>query len=224
MVAVSSCRARWMRPTSDSTMILFLSGATKTARRFNVGELIVPEAGNCPETLKLLPGYWAGDCGVFTKPFYEVDVAAFMRMLERFAGRPGCRFMAAPDRPYDAHQTLRQWPFWSRVIRAVGLPPALVAQDGMTVDDIPWSELCTLFIGGSTEWKLSPQAAGLIAYAKARGLWVHMGRVNSQRRIWDGACKGVDSWDGTKYSRFSERWLPEAEAMQNAVRIQQRLI
>lgn len=205
-------------------MILFVSGATKTAKRFRVGELIVPEAGNSPDSLKLIPGHWAGDCGVFDKPFYEVDIAAFMRMLERFAGRRGCRFMVAPDRPYDAHQTLAQWPFWSRVIRSVGFPPALVAQDGMTVNDIPWPELCALFIGGSTEWKLGPQAETLIAYAKTRGLWVHMGRVNSQRRIWEAARKGVDSWDGTKYSRFSERWLPEAVDMQAAVQSQQRLV
>lgn len=205
-------------------MILFVSGATKTAKRFPVGELIVPEANNLPDSLKLIPGQWAGDCGVFVKPFYEVDIAAFMRMLERFAGRPGCRFMAVPDRPYDAHQTLLQWPFWSRVIRACGFPPALVGQDGMTVDDIPWPEVGALFIGGSTEWKLGPQAETLIAYAKSRGLWVHCGRVNSQRRMWDMARKGVDSWDGTKYSRWSERWIPEAVDVSDAIAAQSRLL
>jgi hypothetical protein len=205
-------------------MMLFVSGATRTAKRFPVGELIVPEANNAPESLKLLPGQWAGDCGVFNAPFYEVDVALFVRMLERFAGRTGCRFMAAPDRPYDAHQTLMQWPFWSRVIRAVGFPPALVAQDGMTIGDVPWSEVSALFVGGSTEWKLGPHAEQLISYAKARGLWVHVGRINSQQRMWEFARKGVDSWDGTKYSRWSERWIPEAVETSAAIDAQQRLV
>jgi hypothetical protein len=84
--------------------------------------------------------------------------------------------------------------------------------------------LGALFIGGSTEWKLGPQAETLIAYAKTRGLWVHMGRVNSQQRIWEGARKGVDSWDGTKYSRWSKRWLPEAVDMQIAIKAQPRLV
>lgn len=211
------------RHDDDHPMILFVSGATVTARRYPVGELIVPEAGNSPDALKLVPGLWAGDCGVFEKPFYEVDIAAFMRMLERFAGRKGCRFMAAPDRPFDAHQTLLQWPFWSRVIRAVGFPPALVAQDGMTVADVPWPEIATLFIGGSTEWKLGPQAQTLIAYAKTRGLWVHMGRVNSQRRMWEAARKGCDSFDGTQYSRWSNTHIPVAVDTSRAIGQQQTL-
>src|SRR5215471_7148533 len=201
-------------------MILFVSGATRTAKRFRVGELIVPGAGNSPDLLKLEPGRWAMDNGAYS----GFDAAAFVRMLERFYGRLGCRFVTAPDAVADAHQTLAQWPFWSKLIRGVGFVPALVAQDGMTVEDVPWSELGALFIGGSTEWKLGPQAATLIAYAKTRGLWVHVGRVNSQRRIWDMARKGVDSWDGTKYSRFSEVYLPEAVDMQDAVQAQQRLV
>lgn len=201
-------------------MILFVSGATATSKRHNVGELIVPGAGNAPDALKLEPGRWAMDNGAYS----GFEPATFVRMLERFYGQKGCRFVAAPDVVADAHQTLSQWPFWSRLIRGVGFVPALVGQDGMTVADLPWSEMGALFIGGSTEWKLGPQAEHLIAYAKARGLWVHMGRVNSQRRIWEAARKGVDSWDGSKYSRFSERWLPEAVDMQAAVQAQQRLV
>lgn len=208
------------RSLSAASMILFVSGATATAKRFPVGELVVPSAGNAPDALKLIPGQWAMDNGAYS----GFDAGAFVAMLERFYGRKGCRFVAAPDAVADAHQTLLQWPFWSRLIRGVGFVPALVGQDGMTVEDLPWSEMGALFIGGSTEWKLGPQAETLIAYAKTRGLWVHMGRVNSMRRIWEGARKGVDSWDGTKYSRFSEKWLPEATDMQELVQAQGRLV
>jgi hypothetical protein len=145
------------------------------------------------------------DNGAFVK--FEADL--FMAMLEAFHGRPGCRFVAAPDRVGDAHQTSLQWPFWSRVIRGVGFVPALVAQDGLTVGDVPWREIGALFIGGFTEWKTSEHALSLIGYAKSRGLWVHMGRRNSQRGIWDAARMGVDSFDGSGFSRWPDIRIPK---------------
>ena len=188
-------------------MILFVSGATATSRRFkSVGELIVPDAGNDPDVLKLIPGRWAMDNGAFI----EFKADRFVAMLQRFHKRPGCRFVAAPDAVGDSHQTALNWPFWSKLIRGCGFAPALVAQDGLTPADVPWGETAALFIGGHTEWKLGPQAQTLISYAKSRGLWVHMGRVNSQVRIWDAYRKGVDSFDGSKYSRWSDKWIPEA--------------
>jgi hypothetical protein len=201
-------------------MILFVSGATRAARRHKVGELIVPGAGSAPDSLRLEPGRWAMDNGAYSG--FEPD--AFVRMLERFYGRKGCRFVTAPDAVADAYQTLKQWPFWSNLIRGVGFVPALVGQDGMTVEDLPWTEMGALFIGGSTEWKLGPQAETLIAYAKSRGLWVHMGRVNSQKRIWDAARKGVDSWDGSSYSQWSDRWIPKGKDTAEAAMAQRRLV
>jgi hypothetical protein len=186
-------------------VILFVSGATPSVRRYlEVGELIVPAARNRPETLRLRPGWWAMDNGAFS----QFDAELFVRMLEDFHGRSGCRFVAAPDRVADAHQTLLQWPFWSRLIRGVGFVPALVAQDGLTVEDVPWKEIGALFIGGLDPWKLGPQATELIAYAKARGLWVHMGRLNSEQRIWRAEFRGVDSFDGSRHSWFPDTHIP----------------
>jgi hypothetical protein len=201
-------------------VILFVSGATATAKRYPVGELIVPGAGNHPDSLKLQIGRWAMDNGAYS----GFEAGAFVRMLERFHGRKGCRFVTAPDVVADAHQTLLQWPFWSKLIRGVGFVPALVGQDGMTIADLPWLEMGALFIGGTTEWKLGPQAAALIGFAKARGLWVHVGRVNSQMRIWDMARKGCDSFDGRKFNKWSERWIPEGVETADAAVAQRRLI
>lgn len=188
-------------------MILFVSGATATVRKYRrCGELIVPGSWSLPDSLRLVPGMWAMDNGAYS----GLDVPAFMHMLEAFQGRLGCRFVSAPDVVGDAHATLQRWPFWSKVIRGVGFVPALVGQDGMTVADVPWSEVGALFIGGHTEWKLSPQAASLVAYAKSRGVWVHMGRVNSTKRIADAARMGVDSFDGSQHSWFADRRIPES--------------
>lgn len=178
-------------------MILFVSGASATSRRYRrVGELILPSAGNAADSLRLDPGQWAMDNGSYS----GFDADAFMGMLRAFYGRKGCRFVSAPDVVGDASETLKRWPFWSQVIRGVGFVPALVAQDGLQVGDVPWRELGALFIGGLTEWKLGSQAQTLVAYAKSRGLWVHMGRVNSMRRIWDATRIGCDSFDGTGFS------------------------
>ena len=202
-------------------VILFVSGGTTTVRKHRTcGELIVPGAGNSPDALKLVPGMWAMDNGAYS----GFDPAAFVTMLERFHGRRGCRFVTAPDVVGDAAETLQRWPFWSRLIRGVGFVPALVGQVGMTVADVPWRELGALFIGGHTEWKLGPQAQTLIAFAKSRGLWVHMGRVNSQKRIWEAARLGCDSFDGSKYSRWSDRWIPEGVETAAATDAQARLV
>lgn len=190
-------------------MILFVSGATLSVRRYDeVGELIVPAARNKPDNLRLRPGWWAMDNGAFSQ--FEPEL--FVRMLEDFYGHPGCRFVAAPDRVGDAHQTLLQWPFWSKLIRGVGFVPALVAQDGMTVGDIPWKEIGALFIGGCDPWKLGPQAMELTAYAKARGLWCHMGRVNSDERIWAAESRGIDSFDGSRHSWYPDTHIPRTLA------------
>jgi hypothetical protein len=65
-----------------------------------------------------------------------------------------------------------------------------------------------LFIGGSTEWKLGAEARALAALAKNRGLWVHMGRVNSLRRLRYAADIGCDSVDGTYLAFGPDQNLP----------------
>lgn len=190
-------------------MIMMVSGATATVGRFKeCGELIVPSAGNNPDSLRLTPGSWAMDNECYT----GFDSGAFMKMLETFYGRRGCRFVTAPDVVADAHATMLRWPFWSNVIRGAGFVPALVAQDGLTVEDVPWRELGALFIGGSTEWKLSPNAVELCAYAKARGLWVHVGRVNTKCRIEKIANMGADSFDGSGWSKWADIRIPKGLA------------
>lgn len=187
-------------------MILLVSGATATVKRWpTVGELIVPGAWSEPDSLRLTPGRWAMDNGAFS----GFDAEAFVRMLERFYRRPGCRWVTCPDVVADASETLRKWAPWSKVIRGFGFVPALVLQDGMLAAEVPWSELGAVFVGGTTEWKFSPQARDLCAYAKARGLTVHVGRVNSKQRIIAAARMGADSFDGSQYSMFPDRRIPE---------------
>lgn len=68
---------------------------------------------------------------------------------------------------------------------------------------IPWDDIQAVFIGGSTEWKLSGHAAQVIRAAQALEKWVHAGRVNTPGRFEHFERLGVDSIDGTGLSRFS---------------------
>ena len=109
-----------------------------------------------------------------------------------------CTFAVAPDVVGDAGATLSASVPWLARVRGLGLPVAFVAQDGSeSVDMIPWSDFDVLFLGGSTDWKLGPAARGLAAEAVARGKRVHMGRVNSLRRLLYAQQIGCSSVDGT---------------------------
>jgi hypothetical protein len=119
-----------------------------------------------------------------------------------------CAFATAPDVVLNAAATLhRSVPMLER-IRAAGYPAALVAQDGLERLAVPWDTFDVLFLGGSTDWKLSPAAAQVVREATGRGLPVHMGRVNSRRRMRYAASIGCRSADGTYLAYGPDRNLP----------------
>lgn len=185
-------------------MITLVSGATRYPRSATVGHLIVPRQWNDPATLNLQPQRFAKDNGAFS----GFDEGAFVRMLERFAGVPGCLFTTAPDVVGDAAATLARWPFWSRLIRGVGDRPAFVAQNGLEASRVPWPEMGALFIGGDDAYKESEAARALCAYAKSIGVWVHWGRVNGRRRYELAKKAGADSIDGTGFSMYPDTNIP----------------
>lgn len=109
--------------------------------------------------------------------------------------RPGIKW-AADNGQFSGRVTVDKYRFYAWRIKALGYPVALVGQDGL--ESLPWPpEYDAFFVGGSTEWKMSDAADWCIAKAKASGAWVHVGRVNSQRRIRHFQLVGVDSCDGT---------------------------
>lgn len=185
-------------------MLVLVSGATAMMRRRSdawLGELIVPAQGANRTTLTGRP--WAMDNGAFT----HFDPELFLMTLEKFRGMPHCVFVAAPDVVADATATRERFDRWARVIRGYGYPVALVAQDGLTVNAMPWSELDAVFIGGTTDWKLGRTARTIAAYAVARGKWLHVGRVNSRRRLRIAQTMGADSVDGTGISKFPDAMM-----------------
>ncbi len=151
-----------------------------------------PKQGNRP----VAGATWCADNGCFGEGYPGDE--AWYAWLQANSGRSStCLFAVAPDVVGDAWATqLRSMP-WLDKIRALGYPAAYVAQDGARANRLPWDHFDALFVGGSTDWKLGTVARALVFEAKRRGKHVHMGRVNSERRLRYADAIGCDSVDGT---------------------------
>lgn len=141
-------------------------------------------------------------------PGADVWFAWLTSIVEQY-GADRCLWAVAPDVPFDAVGTLIESRPWLAKIRDLGIPAAFAAQDGSENGLIPWGEFKVLFLAGSTEWKVGPAAARLAGEAKARGLSVHMGRVNSLRRLTIASTFGCDSADGTYLAFGPDKNLPK---------------
>lgn len=150
---------------------------------------------------------WAADNGAYSywSRGLDFDARAFIAMLKRFQGRDDCLFVVAPDMVGDADGTLLLFRAWVGTIRRYGFPVAFVLQNGARMETIPWDSFDALFIGGDTAFKVSATAAAFAREAKRRGKHVHMGRVNSLKRIQRAHEMGCDSFDGTGYAMFNSR-------------------
>lgn len=138
---------------------------------------------------------WAMDNGCFTETYPGDD--AYLAMLAKYARHADrCLFAAAPDVVGDATATIERSRHMFAPIRTLGYPVALVLQNGMTPNALPWDDFDAVFIGGDNRFKLY-DSIPLIRAAQARGKYVHVGRVNSRTRFDHFAELGCDSCDGT---------------------------
>lgn len=183
-------------------------------RRPDLGVMLQPRTRQRP----LEGSPWAFDNGAFSGRFDHDTWLRWLGYLEPY--RADCLFVVAPDVVGDAQATWERSEPYLPLIRARGYQAALVAQDGMS-EPIEWDAFDCLFVGGSTEFKLSETAYALIAEAKRRGKWAHMGRVNGWPRIKAAAVSGYDSADGTKIAFAPDvnlpivlRWLDTLNAQQ----------
>lgn len=167
--------------------MLYLSGVVQP----DMPAMLTPRMGQRPPEGQV----WAADNGRFASPQDYTD-EGYLRWLAAMPAE-SCLFATAPDVVGDAAATLDMLgPMWARISGA-GYRVAFVAQDGLERLDVPWENFSTLFLGGTTGWKLSEAAHELAAEAKRRGKWVHMGRVNSLRRMRLAKAMHCDSVDGT---------------------------
>lgn len=130
------------------------------------------------------------------------DGVRFMVLLRRFGA--DADWCVVPDIVAGGMRSLQFSMTWLPYVQRFTSLPLLAVQDGMSPADIAphVGENVGIFVGGSTKWKLEtlPQWGEL---AKARRCYLHVGRVNSARRIFACAAHGVDSFDGTSATRFA---------------------
>lgn len=171
--------------------------------------------------------YWSGKCpGVFAhlwSPPRAIDLYPHLDYAcdnYRFAATVGGKFWSArefrrwiaqiralpkkplflvvPDVPFHAKETLEEWQVWEPELRELGVPLAFAVQNGIKLEQIPKST-DWLFVGGTDEWRY-PRLREITGMGKP----VHVGRVNSMRRIWQCDEAGVVSVDGTGWFRGDE--------------------
>ena len=190
----------------------------------NLGYMQTPAAGKRLPMLHRTNAQWAADTGCYRQGD-SFDLGAYLRWLE--ALRPvqvRCLFATAPDVVGDAAAT------WVRsrdvlpLIRGLGYRAALVAQDGLEEMEVEWDSFDCLFVGGTTAWKLSAPAFTLARQAKGHGKWVHMGRVNSRKRLLLAAVSGYDSADGTTVAFAPDKRLEQWSRWLKEVQLQSRFV
>jgi hypothetical protein len=137
---------------------------------------------------------YALDNGCFAR--FERD--AWMRLVEESYDDPPL-FLTLPDIVGDAARTVELFHAFRHKVNGVRL--ALVLQDGIENVEIPWNLLHCVFVGGSDDFKYSKEALAAARAAKMLDKWVHVGRVNTAKRVrnWIGLA---DSIDGSGISRF----------------------
>lgn len=169
-----------------------------------MGYITTPESYRANQVQEVAGAYWCADNGCFSDRFDEAKWWSWLSEQDPAS----CLFATAPDVVGDHQATLAKSTAWLPKIRALGFPAAFVIQDGATVDTIPWGDCDAVFIGGTTNFKLSDDALAIIFAAKDRGKWVHVGRVNSRRRFMRFADV-ADSCDGTFLAFGPRTRLPE---------------
>jgi hypothetical protein len=180
-----------------------------------IGAIATPKQGN-----RILPEWtWGGDNGCWGSGYPgNAGYGRWLRKMRPLAGN--CLFMTAPDVVCDARATLARSAPMLPVIREIGYRPGFVIQNGITPGLVPWDEDPAIFIGGDDAFKTSREARRIVDMARAAGLWVHMGRVNTLTRLLDAARMGCDSADGRTMALFPAtieqmtRWVRDGRVQQ----------
>jgi hypothetical protein len=100
-----------------------------------------------------------------------------------------------PDVVSDRAATVERWKEYLPIVRRFRWDAAFAVQDGMLPSDVP-QDASVIFVGGSTAWKWRTLQMWCRNFSR-----VHVGRVNSYRRLWQCHEAGAESCDGTGWFR-----------------------
>jgi len=187
----------------------------RNARRPDVGVMNSPDIGY--QLLGDMPA--AYDNGMF-RVWRSGSTWQPERWAEWLMRQPRGLFAVVPDVPTDAKRTRLRFQLYAPFV-ARYQPVAYALQDGSELVTPPWDEFDVLFVGGTDAFRYTEPGWRMVLEAKARGKWVHIGRVNTLRALI--ACRAalVDSVDGTRLAFASDfiwpqlcRWLDQCNRQQ----------
>jgi hypothetical protein len=155
---------------------------------------------------------YALDNGAWTayqqqQPF---DEDAFVRAVDLVG--EGADWIVLPDVVQGGMASLEFSLTWMERLKGIPTKLLIAVQDGVQLEDVApnLSPAIGIFIGGSTSWK-ETTAGAWGSLARRRNCHLHVGRVNTVRRIRICAAAGANSIDGTSVSRFAKT-LPPLDA------------
>lgn len=129
------------------------------------------------------------------------DEAKFLKLCNRAKLAAAPAWVAVPDVVTEREATLANWRQWHPKLEPFGWPLAFVVQNGMTPIDVP-HDAAVIFVGGSTEWKWETVAMWCAHFPR-----VHVGRVNTERLLWQAHRAGAESCDGSGWFRGCRKQL-----------------
>lgn len=131
------------------------------------------------------------------------DDYAFQKAFELLG--EAADFVVVPDIVCGSRRSLDFSLEWLERLKGSPAKLLLATQNGIKPDDVReyLSPSVGLFVGGDTEWKLKTvHSWGVLA--RRRNCHLHVGRVNSAKRIDLCARSGAHSVDGTSASMYSK--------------------
>ena len=174
----------------------------------------IPDAGMLlyPKSWRAPAGVYACDNGVYGafqkgKVWDDQMHHAFLGMLNKIPADNPPLWVLLPDAVADWPRTVELAAMYLPLVRQRRLPVAIALQDGCNFEEVMGFAPDWVFVAGSTEWK---EANILTAcrFFHARGIKVHVGRVNTRRRLMLCQSAGADSADGTTLNKFLNATLP----------------
>lgn len=132
------------------------------------------------------------------------DADAFLELLATAHYHVLPKWAVVPDVVGDRDATLASWKKWQPILSELypNLPLAMAVQDGMTPNDVP-DEADWIFVGGGDPWKMQSVPMWTESFPGR----VHVGRVNTEKRLWECDRAGVSSCDGTGWFRGDKKQL-----------------
>lgn len=172
------------------------------AEGWPMGWCMSPDGLRRPTKAGYGPMPYALDNGLYhapdADPKPEIEGARILAALARVRREGWHRplFAVVPDVPYDMDASRERSGRWRELMRklAPGCPLAVAVQDGAQASDLDGYD--AVFVAGSTEWKWDT-APLWCERARERGIWSHIARVNTIRRVRHCIDMGANSSDGT---------------------------